>query len=78
VRTLTDHIVEGDSANHQLTITVTDEPGAGGANHRYVIDGFVDGPLHQPDRPSETGGEKRRIRGSAGRIARGVEGTHQK
>lgn len=38
-RTLTDHIVEGDSANHQLTITVTDEPGAGGANHRYEITG---------------------------------------
>jgi len=37
MRTITDHIVEGDSANHQLTITVTDEPGAGGANHRYLI-----------------------------------------
>jgi hypothetical protein len=40
MRTLTDHIVEGDSANHQLTIKVTDEPGAGGANHVYVIEGF--------------------------------------
>ena len=40
MRTITDHIVEGDSANHQLTITVTDEPGAGGANHRYEITGF--------------------------------------
>lgn len=40
MRTLTDHIVEGDSANHQLTITVTDEPGQGGANHRYEISGF--------------------------------------
>lgn len=37
MRTITDHIVEGDSANHQLTITVTDEPGAGGANHAYLI-----------------------------------------
>lgn len=36
-RLLTDHIVEGDSANHQLTISVTDEPGAGGANHAYLI-----------------------------------------
>ena len=40
MRTITDHIVEGDSANHQLTITVTDEPGAGGANHRYEISGM--------------------------------------
>ena len=40
MRTITDHIVEGDSANHQLTIEVTDEPGQGGANHRYEIAGF--------------------------------------
>ncbi len=37
LRTITDHIVEGDSANHQVTIAVTDEPGAGGANHAYSI-----------------------------------------
>ena len=37
MRTLTDHIVEGDSANHQLTISVLDEPGQGGANHEYSI-----------------------------------------
>lgn len=40
MRTITDHIVEGDSANHQLTIEVTDAPGQGGANHRYEITGF--------------------------------------
>lgn len=40
MRNITDHIVKGDSANHQLTITVTDEPGQGGANHRYEITGF--------------------------------------
>jgi hypothetical protein len=40
MRTITDHIVEGDSANHQLSITVLDEPGSGGANHRYLIGGF--------------------------------------
>lgn len=40
MRQLTAHIVDGDSANHQLTITVWDDPGAGGACHRYVIDGF--------------------------------------
>lgn len=39
-RTITEHIVEGDSANHQLTITVNDEPGAGGANHSYLISGM--------------------------------------
>lgn len=37
MRALTDHIVEGDSVNHQLTIEVMDEPGAGGANHQYQI-----------------------------------------
>lgn len=40
MREITSHIVEGDSANHQLKIEVTDEPGAGGANHCYLIGGF--------------------------------------
>jgi hypothetical protein len=40
MRTLTDHIVEGDSANHQLTIEVTDAPGQGGASHLYRVTGF--------------------------------------
>ncbi len=40
MRKLTDHCVEGDSANHQLTIEVTDAPGQGGACHRYEITGF--------------------------------------
>jgi hypothetical protein len=40
MRKITSHIVEGDSANHQLKIEVTDEPGAGGANHLYHITGF--------------------------------------
>ncbi len=34
---LTDHIVEGDSVNHQVSITVCDEPGQGGAHHEYDI-----------------------------------------
>lgn len=42
MRKLTDHVVENDSANHQLTIEVRDEPGAGGAHHNYVISGFKD------------------------------------
>jgi hypothetical protein len=37
MRTLTDHVVEGDSANHQLSIEVQDEPGQGGACHEYLI-----------------------------------------
>ena len=40
MRNLTDHIVEGDSANHQLSIAVLDEPGAGGACHLYDIRGM--------------------------------------
>lgn len=40
MRILTDHIVEGDSANHQLKLIVSDEPGAGGACHAYEITGF--------------------------------------
>ena len=37
---LTDHIVEGDSANHQLKIRVIDQPGRGGACQYYEISGF--------------------------------------
>ena len=37
MRTLTDHIVDGDSVNHQVTITVTDERGSGGASHAYSL-----------------------------------------
>lgn len=40
MRNLTDHIVEGDSANYQLTVEVQDDPGQGGANHLYRITGF--------------------------------------
>ena len=40
MRKLTNHIVKGDSANHQLKIEVTDDVGVGGANHRYEIIGF--------------------------------------
>ena len=39
MRKLDDHIVSGDQAV-QLGIEVTDEPGQGGANHRYEITGF--------------------------------------
>lgn len=38
MRTIDDHKV--NPANDKLTITVLDEPGAGGANHLYRIGGF--------------------------------------
>ncbi len=40
MRELTDHIVPGDSANHQLKIEVLDEPGQGNACHLYRTAGF--------------------------------------
>jgi hypothetical protein len=43
-RKITDHIVEGDSVNHQLEIAATDDVGAGGANHNYYILGPANGP----------------------------------
>lgn len=39
MREITSHIVDGDQAS-QLSIHVADEPGAGGASHRYEITGF--------------------------------------
>jgi hypothetical protein len=35
MRTITEHKV--NAANDQLTIHVLDEPGAGGANHHYMV-----------------------------------------
>lgn len=37
-RTITDHIV--NPANDRLAITTADKPGAGGANHLYMVSGF--------------------------------------
>ena len=37
MREIKDHIVQGDSINHQLAIVVTDQPGSGGANHEYEV-----------------------------------------
>lgn len=53
MRELTDHIV--NPVNDVLSIHVTDEPGAGGANHRYEIIGagdtmvirFQNGPIQE-------------------------------
>ena len=38
MRTIDEHKV--NPANDTITITVADDPGAGGANHRYVISGL--------------------------------------
>jgi hypothetical protein len=37
MREIRDHIVEGDLPQNQLALKVIDEPGSGGANHRYEI-----------------------------------------
>lgn len=37
VKTVTDHVVENDNPANQLTISVLDEPGQGGAHHEYAI-----------------------------------------
>jgi len=39
MRTVNDHII--NPANDKLRIEVTDQPGAGGANHHYVVSGYV-------------------------------------
>ena len=50
-REITSHKVNG--LNEALRITTTDEPGAGGAHHEYVIAG-VQGPLdHHPIKTTE-------------------------
>ena len=38
MRTLTDHIV--NPANDRISITIMDEPGSGGAQHLYMVEGF--------------------------------------
>lgn len=38
MREITDHVV--NPANDKIKILVTDEPGAGGANHMYEVTGF--------------------------------------
>lgn len=37
-RSISDHVV--NPANDKITITATDQPGAGGANHLYMVEGF--------------------------------------
>lgn len=43
MRNTTDHIVEGDSANHQVDVFVHDEPGHGNACHNYSMSFQNDG-----------------------------------
>lgn len=53
MRTIDDHKV--NPANDTLTITVLDEPGAGGANHSYAISGFSteNNPSYDPNGEAE-------------------------
>jgi hypothetical protein len=53
MRQITSHVVDGDSANNQLKIEVTDEPGQGGACHGYLVSGFQNGA-----NPSRGGAEE--------------------
>ena len=39
-RAIETHKVEGDLPQNQLKIIALDEPGAGGANHTYLVGGF--------------------------------------
>lgn len=39
MRTINDHVV--NPANDKLSITVLDDPGAGGANHLYEVSGYA-------------------------------------
>ncbi len=124
-RIVKDHVVENDSVNHQLDVVVLDAPGAGGANHEYLIGlpqgegmlvkntfiSFQNGPIKEVGvngitqeallaividrlRSFQSGpfaGRENAIalthcedalmwlqRRTRARIARGVEGTHQK
>ncbi len=48
MREITDHVVEGDTAP-QLIVKVLDEPGAGGANHEYLVRGKTTGRIPPTD-----------------------------
>lgn len=52
MREITAHKVEGDTAP-QIKIEATDEPGAGGANHRYIVSGMQ--LTENPSFPTEYG-----------------------
>lgn len=70
-RTLTEHIV--NPCNDKLVITVTDEPGEGGANHNYLITGFK-----TDEEPEMALYDKTTIRFQNGPIAdRGINGITQ-
>jgi len=93
MRKLEDHIVSGDQAV-QLEIEVTDQPGQGGANHKYetqeallaiVIDRLRSFQSHIfACRENAIALEKCEEalmwlqRRTVARIKRGVEGTHEK
>lgn len=51
MREISSHRVNG--CNDALTIKVTDEPGAGGANHRYEITGWDSGTNPSADKHAE-------------------------
>lgn len=79
MRTVNDHII--NPANDWLVISATDEPGHGGANHRYEISGFdttTNASLGALGRALSTGPERQTILFQNGPIAKfGVNGVTQ-
>jgi hypothetical protein len=51
VRLVTDHLIDPTKVHSGLRITVMDEPGSGGANHRYVVGNYdaTSNPSLDPD-----------------------------
>lgn len=50
MREIKSHIV--NECNDKITIKVTDEPGSGGANHLYIIEGFNTGTNKSEKNPA--------------------------
>lgn len=55
IRSITDHII--NPCNDKLTISVTDEPEAGGANNAYLVTGFDPVSNSSLDGLKDTGGK---------------------
>lgn len=81
VRFITDHII--NPANDLIRIAVTDAAGAGGANHRYIIDGIdlstnESAPAELREEDQNEGGQSLLLLFQNGPIAeKGVNGITQ-
>jgi hypothetical protein len=78
MRTISDHVAS--PANEALSITVEDDPGQGGACHRYAIEGFdaTNNPANTDRTPEVTGPERVTVMFQNGPIKeQGVNGITQ-